>query len=502
MSRLEIAGVMLAVPPLAVSWLEHYREIFEAYECWKGYREEYRKFKTQLQMLELSIGLTLEKLFLPYVESLEELERLKKIPDDGSWSDFEKRLEQRLMPEIYPTYLASLKDLRLALERMQHEVGLDKIQLREKLASVSPEVQTLAPLQPRQPSFFRRMHQGAVYHSERAKFSARTKPRDMAFQKVEQLLETLRKLLAQNDEAAELRASHVRKIKSRSLGGLARFWEHAQRVYELVRHQQPGTQLEVDFFFGDKMPSTRSLPWHRALDMCREIALSGSADGCIGFLADQRSNEQYSVSVKRKTTGHNIASDFVSLKSLLSDNTAKKPDRKQRFRVALTLVASYLQLYRSTWLEHGWNNESILFEKLDDGVQLEQPYLRRTFMPASHANLPVAFDIPFATLGIVLLELCFGMTLDQSPFRDQHLSPGGGRDIVQDREAAWAWADLVVGETGQEYADAVNYCFDRWRVRCKDESSDRRWREQYHQNVVEVLQKVYDSTWSEQEPLV
>ncbi|THV94374.1 hypothetical protein D6D25_09337, partial [Aureobasidium pullulans] len=50
----------------------------------------------------LSLNFTLEKLYLPFVESVTELERLKETPDDNAWIEVETKLRLRLIKDAQP----------------------------------------------------------------------------------------------------------------------------------------------------------------------------------------------------------------------------------------------------------------------------------------------------------------------------------------------------------------------------------------------------------------
>ena len=51
MSGIEVAGLLLAAPPLLISWLEHYRDCLKSIDCWRHVRSEYRKCQTVAECL-------------------------------------------------------------------------------------------------------------------------------------------------------------------------------------------------------------------------------------------------------------------------------------------------------------------------------------------------------------------------------------------------------------------------------------------------------------------
>ena len=107
----------------------------------------------------------------------------------------------------------------------------------------------------------------------------------------------------------------------------------------------------------------------------------------------------------------------------------------------------------------------------------------RTFESAPDASKLPPFDVSIATLGILLLELCFGYTLESTPHWTGN--PSGSSDLAQDRAAAWEWAERVEGEAGEPWKLAVDWCLGKWRVRTEDDT----WRQEFYQVVVEPLRK-------------
>ncbi|KAF1969986.1 hypothetical protein BU23DRAFT_400569, partial [Bimuria novae-zelandiae CBS 107.79] len=58
-------------------------------------------------------------------------------------------------------------------------------------------------------------------------------------------------------------------------------------------------------------------------------------------------------------------------------------------------------------------------------------------------------------LGICLLELCFGIPLENTPFRKQMIVGHGTTSTSLDYAAAILWSETVGEEAGPEFQDAV-----------------------------------------------
>lgn len=129
-----LAGLALAAPPIFISWLEHYREVFDMIGCWNRFRPEYRKVQRQLRTLELSLDWTLEKLFSELVDSQDELRQLKMDRTNKHWARLEAKLIQRLLPEVRTLYLDLLQDLEDATEDLKIKLGYDKPDFQKRIA--------------------------------------------------------------------------------------------------------------------------------------------------------------------------------------------------------------------------------------------------------------------------------------------------------------------------------------------------------------------------------
>lgn len=191
--------------------------------------------------------------------------------------------------------------------------------------------------------------------------------------------------------------------------------------------------------------------------LCQSIREHNQHAPCCGLLIDANIDGEYSVHTLPSVKNSSIEPQMITLHALLTvpRHHASALSCVERHGIALAVASSHLQLHSSEWLKQPWNSKDILFPLDQDRPQLDQLYLRKYFAPSADPNQPRLIDETFSTLGIVLLELCFGYTLDQSPYRQAYLAQDGSRDLIQDRIAAQKWAEKVDGEAGPAYADAV-----------------------------------------------
>lgn len=137
MSGLEVVGVILAGPPLIVSCLEHYRQVFEYMGTWRKFRAEYSQCKTQVETLVVRLDMTLDRLFLPSAKSKTDFERLKKAPSDNAWIEVEAKLRERLLPNVRSLYVSNMKDLQDAIQELRHVLAFDNKRFQEGFNQVS-----------------------------------------------------------------------------------------------------------------------------------------------------------------------------------------------------------------------------------------------------------------------------------------------------------------------------------------------------------------------------
>ncbi|KAF2184167.1 hypothetical protein K469DRAFT_580827, partial [Zopfia rhizophila CBS 207.26] len=86
------------------------------------------------------------------------------------------------------------------------------------------------------------------------------------------------------------------------------------------------------------------------------------------------------------------------------------------------------------------------------------------------------------SLGILLLELCFGRRLEDHPLRRKH--PTGDEQSKQafDFMAALQWSKSVKGEGGDDYTSAVKWCF------IEGSNANQSWRSEIIKNVIRPLE--------------
>ena len=106
-----------------------------------------------------------------------------------------------------------------------------------------------------------------------------------------------------------------------------------------------------------------------------------------------------------------------------------------------------------------------------------------------------ASDRLLPTLGILLIELCFGTTLESQDLRREYSKTMQGGctssadlDAALDLAVALEWSQSVAGEAGEDYHDAVQWCLRHQGSGAKD----HKWRQDLFANVEAPLQSCHE----------
>jgi hypothetical protein len=144
----------------------------------------------------------------------------------------------------------------------------------------------------------------------------------------------------------------------------------------------------------------------------------------------------------------------------------------------------------TTWLRTWLTKEDRVFfcaNNHDDNNAYNEPLIRRGFEPdQTPATAPAATDCKFLSLGIVLLELCFGKRLQDHPFRKKYPPSVAQLEEGCDLMAAIKWSHGVCDEGKDDYAAAVKWCFTAVGDMSKS------WRGEIIKNVIQPLERCQD----------
>ena len=123
----EVAGIALAVFPIAVHGLTQMREGIETIKHWKRFRVKLDEYAAELTTAKVFYLDTLEELFMDIVGSDKELLILMNEPGGPAWKkpEYEQSLRRRL-DRSYDSYLQIMFKMQNALSEMRMELGIDE----------------------------------------------------------------------------------------------------------------------------------------------------------------------------------------------------------------------------------------------------------------------------------------------------------------------------------------------------------------------------------------
>ena len=224
-------------------------------------------------------------------------------------------------------------------------------------------------------------------------------------------------------------------------------------------------------------------------DLCSMLHNRSHNDhNCLGVL--RHDDDCYALHPADQFQGTLDAHERLTLKDLLESTSGLNLTRRQRYSVALTVASSQVQLQSTPWLKTKWDKNDILFfkDKSDPKtILIDQPRLSRDVELENSApdEKQQLNDRSITTLGILLLELCFGRTLEAHPIRARY--PQGQTNPYLDLAAALEWSEQVNEEAGPEFANAISWCL---KSNCINPTNDD-WRVELYENVVKPLQECH-----------
>lgn len=223
--------------------------------------------------------------------------------------------------------------------------------------------------------------------------------------------------------------------------------------------------------------------------LCSILSENISGGDCIGYFEDED---------RRYFVHPNVPEDLqnglapISLGHILQGKAGPPLTRRQRYSLALTLASSFIQLRDTPWISLPWNKYKIMFPLQKDNqalIMLNEVSIAKDFTtePDALPAISAQGDVNgLDSLGVILIELCFGQTIENHPSR-KRLPQGDNESLkgTYDFVAALEWLKEVNDEAGEDYADAVEWCLSKCRVL----SSGKEWRKEMLQHVIIPIER-------------
>lgn len=240
-----------------------------------------------------------------------------------------------------------------------------------------------------------------------------------------------------------------------------------------------------------------------ALQAYQMADTSTSNDTCIGYLKCQKQDALAVHATRHITlTTAQHRQDMASLRQLVPRSNSFPVlllSRAERFFLAMTVASAVLQLHDTPWLRERWTLDDILIHVNDAHDLRRQVYVSKSFpepfdfqLTRKDEDYPGVRNTTLFALGIVLIELCLGQTLESMRNEHDPLDNMGRVNIVTEWATAKRMMSKVVAEAGNRYGDAVRRC-----IYCEFDSRDtnlnnERFREAVYQGVIAPLGDIFN----------
>lgn len=196
-----------------------------------------------------------------------------------------------------------------------------------------------------------------------------------------------------------------------------------------------------------KVPSAINVSTKKIDNLCYVISCANPTSDCLGYLTDGAQEHE----VHQLTSDILVEGQYVSLEDLLSGTVCGRLSRQQRYRLALTLASSLLQLQTTPWLSGKMNKRNIFFYRHGIKVIVEHPYIKHSFQSSKDVDMASSSTVDrlavrnsLSNLGILLLELCFGQTIETQELRKPYLGPDGKPGEYTDYMTARDWVSFFL----------------------------------------------------------
>jgi predicted kinase len=238
-------------------------------------------------------------------------------------------------------------------------------------------------------------------------------------------------------------------------------------------------------------------------NLCQVVAMlqQRQGDACAGYLLD---------SFKRKQgiypLGAPICQDdqqkwsAYTLRQVLTKQAgfSRRLMGQDKFRVAVDLASSVLQLYKTPWLKDDWSNNDVYFVHRPGAPAstiYQHPFIYRKMSSqvAAHSSTTptpvhrVIRNQTLFTLGVLLIELLYGMSIEELQIA-RDLECQGTPGVV------WCTAERLIDEeialeAGKLYCDAVRRCIRCDFNRQSSSLDDQDFQQAVYSEVVTPLEK-------------
>ncbi len=216
------------------------------------------------------------------------------------------------------------------------------------------------------------------------------------------------------------------------------------------------------------------VPFH---DLC-SIVRSSRGDVGVGYINDGRGSYHILTTDPAFSFTSAEIDRVVSLGEILADQDTTSGHgatpstglpRRHRMSIALTLAYAFLELFPTPWMPRTFGKINVYFFQRKDGkIMIENPFFLCEpssprqgphVAPASTAYEESVDDSnALLALGIVIMELWFGQTIESRSFYKDHCDETGKEKAFTSFTAAMEWQKKTIDEAGVTLHDITNRC--------------------------------------------
>ncbi|KAL6399890.1 hypothetical protein AUP68_17299 [Ilyonectria robusta] len=265
------------------------------------------------------------------------------------------------------------------------------------------------------------------------------------------------------------------------------------------------TRSATDIAFIKTPPEGASEMIEPLLDLCLTLKNSRQARPvCYGHLIDKEcTNRQFQVYPLGTTTNSNDWS-IITLNDVFEGKKGLQPltSLAERVRLALAIASSVLQLSNTPWLPEVLTRNNVHFFRRGVNPSYEQPFLLKSLPKGPAGSLGTGSSVPGAksalmsnptmfALGILLLEIILGSTIDQLRDPDEKAFEGDDLGIIRDSIAAHKLLERRVALINPTYKAVVERCIGCTEAKGLEEDD---FRQEVYNGVVMELEAILDHT--------
>lgn len=218
-------------------------------------------------------------------------------------------------------------------------------------------------------------------------------------------------------------------------------------------------------------------------DLCG-IIRTGTRDVNTGYINDGRGSYHILTSDPAFSFTSAEIGHVISLKAILADHDstsgheatpATTLSRRHRMSIALILAYALMELYPTPWMPRCLKKSDIyFFQKKDGTIMAENPFVLCESALSQHQppqqqeqhaaaadpvrDEPVDDSNALLALGIVIMELWFGQTIESRSFYKDHCDNSGKEKAFTSFTAALEWQKKTIDEAGVTLHDITNRC--------------------------------------------